>query len=187
MTNKRILDWVNNFKNEKMKVLFVYGDVGIGKFKYIEDNIKENYNLNIFNYIDFLYKKDITHNITHTNNTNNVFFMLTKRKKPIIIIKEVEHIKTKLIINILKDINVKNIKKKKNKINIPIILIGSGKCIKAKKDLDGYCEIYEFKKENKEIIKNNIDNILKDNTVIVSEVIKNKLNKNVNNYNKIQK
>jgi len=120
MSNQRIIDWVKNIENEEKKVLFVYGEIGIGKSNFIEDALKEDYKINSFTYIDFLYGKDISTIITQTNNTNNVFFMMTKKRKPVILIKEVEFIKTKTIKNILKELNVKNIKKNKNKIKVQV-------------------------------------------------------------------
>lgn len=181
MNKKRIIEWVNNINNESKKVLFVYGKVGSGKCKYITDNLKNDYKINSFTYIDFLYSKNILKVITQTNNSNNVFFMLTKKKKPLIIIKEVEFIKIKTIKNILKELNIKNIKKNKNKINIPIILIGSGQCIKPIKDLEDICEVINFNEEENNI---NIKDILDKKNIILDEKIKNMIKK-CDNYNKI--
>ena len=157
MSRQEILDWVKNIETEQKKVLFIYGDVGTGKFNFLKENLSDEFKLNSFTYIDFLYAKDITKTIKNANNFNNVFFMMTKKKKPLIIIKEAEFIKTKTITNILKELNVKNIKKNKNKINVPIILIGSGQCIKTKKDLSGICKIVKFEKEEQQNVTDNID------------------------------
>lgn len=185
MSKQDIIDWVKNIKDEPKKVLFVYGETGSGKFNFIKENLKDNYNLNTFTYIDFLYGKNITKTIINVNNYNNVFFMMTKTKKPVVVIKEVEFIKTKTIKNILKELNVKNIKKNKNKINIPIILIGSGQCIKTKKDLYDVCKIIEFKKEEQKDINSNIDKILDQNNIGVDEKVKEYIISNCDNYNKI--
>ena len=185
MSKQEILNWVNNISNEKKKVLFIYGDVGTGKFNFLKENLSESYNFNEFTYIDFLYGKKITTTIKNVNNFNNVFFMMTKKKKPIIIIKEVEFIKTKIIKNILKELNVKNIKKNKNKINVPIILIGSGQCIKTKKDLSDVCKVVKFEKEDQEVITQNIEKILEENDIGTEKAVKDYIIKNCDNYNKI--
>jgi hypothetical protein len=181
MCNQRIINWVKNIDNEDKKVLFVYGEIGTGKSNFIEDNLKEDYKINTFTYIDFLYGKNIAKVITQTNNTNNVFFMMSQKRKPIILIKEVEFIKTKTIKNILKELNVKNIKKNQNRIKIPIILVGSGQCIKTKKDLHDICEIIEFKKQDI-----NIQRIVNKNNIVIDEKINEYIiNKSNGNYNKI--
>lgn len=185
MSRQEILDWVKNISNESKKVIFIYGDIGTGKFTFLKDNLEEQYKFNVFTYIDFLYSKDITITIKNANNFNNVFFMMTKKKKPLIIIKEVEFIKIKTIKNILKELNVKNIKKNKNKINIPIILIGSGKCIKTKKDLSDVCKIIKFEKEEEQVVINNIDKIFQLNNIDAEQEVKNYIITNCDNYNKI--
>jgi len=185
MSRQEILDWVKNIETEIKKVLFIYGDVGTGKFNFLKENLSEQFQLNSFTYIDFLYGKDITKTIKNANNFNNVFFMMTKKKKPIIIIKEVEFIKIKTITNILKELNVKNIKKNKNKINVPIILIGSGQCIKTKKDLVGICKIIKFEKEEEQTITDNIDKLLEKNKIGVEKEVKDYIISNCDNYNKI--
>jgi len=96
MVRKDILNWLDNIKNEKRKVLFMYGDVGIGKFTFLKENLEKDYTFNTFTYIDFL-SRDIITNIININNFKNVMFMLNKKKKPIIIIKEVEFIKISII------------------------------------------------------------------------------------------
>ena len=185
MSRQEILDWVKNISNESKKVIFIYGDVGTGKFNFLKQNLSDKYQFNTFTYIDFLYRKDITKTIKNANNFNNVLFMMTEKKKPLIIIKEVEFIKTKTIINILKELNIKNIKKNKNKINIPIILIGSGQCIKTKKDLSGICKIIKFEKEEETVIVNNINKILEENQIGVEQEVKDYIVANCDNYNKI--
>jgi len=186
MSRDRIINWVKNIENEQKKVIFIYGDCGSGKFNFIKENLGKDYKINSFTYIDFLYGKNITKTITNVNNFNNVFFMMTKKKKPIIVIKEVEFIKTKTIKNILKELNVKNIKKNKNKINVPIILIGSGQCIKTKKDLGDVCEIIHFEKDEQTEINNNIQKILDENKINVDIKVKEFIISNSGNYNKVK-
>ena len=99
MCKTEILNWVKNFDNEKQKVLFIYGDIGTGKFNFLKENLDKTYKINSFTYIDFLYNKQITETIKRINNYNNVFFMMTKQNKPIIVVKEMEFIKTKTIKN----------------------------------------------------------------------------------------
>ena len=186
MAKTEILNWVNNFGNEKQKVLFIYGDIGTGKFNFIKENLGKTYKINSFTYIDFLYNKKITETIKRINNYNNVLFMMTKQNKPIIVVKEMEFVKTKTIKNILKDLNVKNIKKNPNRIKVPIILIGSGKCIKTKKDLSDVCKIIKYEKEEEKEIETTIDAILKEEGIEVENEIKNYIIKKCDNYNKIK-
>lgn len=147
-----ILEWIENLDTNKKKILFIYGDVGSGKYYYLKNNLN-NYEIRTFSYIDFYSNKDIIKIILNINNFNNLFYMINKNKKPIIIIKEVEFIKSSYIKNILKLLNIK--KNKNQKINVPIILIGSGKCIKKIKDLKDSCDIIKFEVNQKEI-KNDI-------------------------------
>lgn len=180
-----ILNYIKNIDKEEKKILFIYGDIGVGKYTFLKNNLKDNYNIKTFTYIDFLYGKVITNIINHKNNLNNVMYMFKKKKKPIIIIKEVEFIKIKTIKKILKQLNIKNIKNKKNKLNIPIIFLGSGQCIKIRKDLSDICKIIKYE-NNKDIIKNNVDLILKNNNINVDNKIKKYLLSNYNNFHKIK-
>ena len=186
MSKIEILNWVKNFDNEKRKVLFIYGDIGTGKFNFLKENLDKTYKINSFTYIDFLYNKQIAETIKRINNYNNVFFMMTKQNKPIIVVKEMEFIKTKTIKNILKDLNVKNIKKNPNKIKVPIILIGSGKCIKTIKDLTDVCKIVKYEKDEPTKIVENIDTLLKNEGIEVEQEIKDYLTSKCDNYNKIK-
>ncbi|MCH6575040.1 MAG: hypothetical protein IH795_07525 [Bacteroidetes bacterium] len=186
MSNEEILNWVTNFKKEQHKVLFIYGDIGTGKFNFLKENLGKTYKINSFTYIDFLYNKKISETIKRINNFNNVLFMMTKCKKPIIVVKEVEFIKIKTIKNILKDLNVKNIKKNPNKIKVPIILIGSGKCIKIIKDLSDVCKIVKYKKDTETEIESNIDIILNNEEIKVEKEIKDYIVSKCDNYNKIK-
>ena len=101
-----ILEWIENLDTNKNKILFVYGDIGSGKYTYLKNNLK-NYEIRTFSYIDFYNNKNISKVILNINNFNNLFFMINKQKKPIIIIKEVEFIKSSYIKNILKELNIK--------------------------------------------------------------------------------
>lgn len=185
MNTEDLLNWVENIENEKHKVLFLYGTVGNGKFVHTKNLLNEKYNINSFTYIDFLFEKDISNTIKNINNYNNVFFMMTKQKKPIIIIKEVEFIKTNIIKKILSELNIKKIKKNKNKINIPIILIGSGKCIKTLKDLHDICKIVKYENDIIDVKQQKFDNILKKNNLELNTNIKKYILDNYNNYNKM--
>lgn len=168
-----ILEWIENLDTNKNKILFVYGDIGSGKYTYLKNNLK-NYEIRTFSYIDFYNNKNISKVILNINNFNNLFFMINKQKKPIIIIKEVEFIKSSYIKNILKELNIK--KNKTQKINVPIILIGSGKCIKKLKDLKFLCDIIKFEVNKKEI-SNNIKKKFKKNLIkTINNYDQNKIN-----------
>ncbi len=186
MSKLEILNWINNFENEKNKVIFIYGDIGTGKFNFLKENLEKTYKINSFTYIDFLYSKKITETIKRINNFNNVLFMMTKQKKPIIVVKEMEFIKTKTIKNILKDLNVKNIKKNPNKIKVPIILVGSGKCIKTIKDLSDICKVVKYEKEEEKEIEEIVNIMLDNENIKVEKEIKDYIISKCDNYNKIK-
>jgi hypothetical protein len=171
-----ILEWIENLDTNQKKILFVYGDIGSGKYYYLKTNLKK-YEIRTFNYIDFYSSKDIVKVILNINNFNNLNYMINGNKKPIIIIKEIEFIKSSYIKNILKLLNIK--KNKNQKINVPIILIGSGKCIKKIKDLKDSCDIIKFeinKKEIKNYIKKKFKKIPIKNMYIKNNYNQNKIN-----------
>ena len=186
MAKQEILDWIDNFESQKQKVMFIYGDIGTGKFNFLKENLGKTYKINSFTYIDFLYSKKIAETIKRINNFNNVLFMMTKQNKPIIVVKEMEFIKTKTIKNILKDLNVKNIKKNPNKIKVPIILLGSGKCIKTIKDLTDVCKIVKYEKDEQTEIERTVDEILSNENIEVEQEVKDYIISKCDNYNKIK-
>jgi hypothetical protein len=161
---------------EKNNMIFIYGNVYNGKFNQIKNEINDQYQIYEYDYIDFYYKKNWEKILEHMITKDNISFFFQKIKKKILIIKEVEIIEFTKIKNILKILGLKN---KKIKNFIKIILIGSGQCIKQKKNLSFFKiikydndENYEdnnkkkfLKKNNfkKKIYKNNFNNELYEN------------------------
>jgi len=144
-------------------LIFVYGSVYSGKYTEIIKELNNDYKIYEYDYLDFHYNNDWVEELQHIlnyYNNDNFFF---EKKQQIIIIKEVEIISFKKIKTILQ---ILGLKKKKIKLDIKIILIGSGKCIKQKKDLD----FFEFIEHNDQ----NYENINK-----IKFMEKNDFNKNI--------
>ena len=160
------MDIKNILKNNNL--IFIYGDVYSGKFKQLNEQLQDIYSIYEYNYLDFYYNYDWNKKLEYIlNNTSNFFY---KKKPRILLIKEVEIIAFKKIKNILK---ILGLKKNKIKMDINIILIGSGKCIKQKKNFY-FFKIIEYNDKNYEYLKK------------MDFLKKNKFNKNVyknNNFN----
>jgi len=139
------MDILNILKNNKL--IFIYGNIYSGKFNYLEKQLKETHSLYEYNYLDFYYKNDWEKELEYILNSNDNFFFKSKPK--ILIIKEVEVISFKKIKTILK---ILGLKKNKIKVDINVILIGSGKCIKQKKDYF-FFKIIEYNNKNYENLK----------------------------------
>ena len=92
-TIKEITKWLDNFKDNKKKVLLVLGSSGSGKTSTIR-RILDNYNYNIhhFNILDFLNRKQIKERVERIITTKNIHFMIEKNRKTIVIIDEIEGI-----------------------------------------------------------------------------------------------
>lgn len=120
---------IKKILNENNQV-FVYGNIYNGKYTYIKDKLKDEYDLIELCYIDFYYN-NYESKLERLKTKNSLSFFYNTKEK-IILIREVEIISSKIISNIMKIY--------KNKI----ILIGSGDCIKNNYD------IYKIKIENKE-------------------------------------
>ena len=127
-------------------LIFIYGSVYSGKYHIFKD-LYDLYSIYEYNYLDFFYNNDWNKKLEYIlNNKSNFFF---KDKPKLLIIREVEIISFKKIKTILKILGLK-----KNKItsDIKIILIGSGKCIKQKKDFS-FFKIIEYNDSNYEYLK----------------------------------
>ena len=157
------MDIINILKNNNL--IFIYGDVYSGKFKQLNEQLQDIYSIYEYDYLDFYYNNDWNKKLEYIlNNTPNFFY---KNKPKILIIKEVEIISFKKIKTILK---ILGLKKNKIKMDINIILIGSGKCIKQKKDFSFFKIIkyndknYEYLKKMNFLKKNNFNqNVYKHN------------------------
>jgi hypothetical protein len=127
-----IIKWINN-KNKLP--LFVYGKTGNGKFTFLKNILKNYYSIKKYNYIDFLENKNI--NKLFEKKNKNVLSQFINKKDDIIIITELECL------------NIKNIKNIIKIIKSPLILIGSGKCLKIKNELDSLCKVLHYNKDFK--------------------------------------
>jgi len=127
-------------------LIFIYGDVYSGKYEQVK-KLQNKYSIYEYSYLDFYYNYDWNKKLEYIFNTTTNFFC--KEKPKILIIKEIEIISFRKIKNILK---ILGLKKNKIKMDINIILIGSGKCIKQKKDYFFFKQI-EYKDQNYEYIK----------------------------------
>jgi hypothetical protein len=159
-----------NIKNilNNNNLILIYGDVYSGKYNQLKDQLQDDYSIYEYNYLDFYYNNDWNKKLEYILNIKSNFFF--KDKPKILIIREVEIISLKKIKTILK---ILGLKKNKIKIDIKIILIGSGKCIKQKKDYS-FFKIIEYNDKNYEFIKK------------MDFIKKNNFNKNVykhNNFN----
>lgn len=143
------MDKINEIldKIEENKITAIFGNVGIGKYTYIKNYLKSKYMIHTFDMIDFVGSKNMVKVITKLNSFKDVMFMLTKQKKPIIIIKDGEAIMKQINI-LLKKLNVKRVP-----LNIPILILASGSCIKFESDMSKYCEVIKFENDN-----NNMNN-----------------------------
>lgn len=177
MSNKKINKILDDI--EENKITSIYGNIGIGKYTYIKKYLQEKYTIHTFNMIDFIGANNMIKIVTKLNTFKDVMFMLNKQKKPIIIIKDGEAI-TKQINILLKKLNIK-----RKPLNIPIIILASGNCIKFESDMSKYCEVIKFENENENMnnqkgldiiettiynpinveseLYNNVINIFKDN------------------------
>tara|TARA_B110001454_G_scaffold218174_2_gene245461 strand:+ start:431 stop:1522 length:1092 start_codon:yes stop_codon:yes gene_type:complete len=146
---------INILNNNNL--IFLYGSVYSGKYNLFKD-LYNLYSIYEYNYLDFYYNNDWNKKLEYILTTTSNFFF--KDKPKLLIIREVEIISFKKIKTVLKILGLK-----KNKItnDIKIILIGSGKCIKQKKDYDFFKLIeyndcnYEYLKKMKYLKKNNFN------------------------------
>ncbi len=123
-------------------ILFIMDKNMTGILNTIKQNYTNKYSLDILTYLDFLDKKLIEKKLQNAN-TQNVFFMFNNTKTPVLIINEVEMIKTKILKN-----TIKKIQKTK-----PIILIGYGECTKIKKELENMCNFFEITSIEDDVLK----------------------------------
>jgi hypothetical protein len=133
------MDIKNILKDNNL--IFIYGDVYSGKYELMK-KLKNKYAIYEYNYLDFYYNYDWEVKLQYILNNNTNFFC--KEKPKMLIIREIEIISCKKIKTILK---ILGLKKNKIKRDIKIILIGSGKCIKQKKDFCFFKQI-EYNDQN---------------------------------------
>ena len=192
---------LNNFnKDEKYKRgIYIYGDSGIGKTKFII-NLLKKLNYDVIYYDNSLIRnKSLIDNIGSQNLSNsNVYSMFTnKPKKIVIVIDDIDGMNygdKNGIISLIKLIRIKKTKKQKleNLTNNPIICINNKNNDKKILELMKVCHVFELKNPSNnqllEIINSLLPNIFKykeyENALIKKNIL-DFLNNNLISINKI--
>ena len=166
---KDIENILNNFnKDEKYKRgIYIYGDSGIGKTKFIINLLKElNYDV-IYYDNSIIRNKSLIDNIGSQNLSNsNVYSMFTnKPKKMVIVIDDIDGMNygdKNGIISLIKLIRIKKTKKQKleNLTNNPIICINNKNNDKKILELMKVCHVFELKNPSTSQLLNIVNNLL---------------------------
>tara|TARA_X000000368_G_scaffold416007_1_gene408969 strand:- start:531 stop:1847 length:1317 start_codon:yes stop_codon:yes gene_type:complete len=192
---------LNNFnKDEKYKRgIYIYGDSGIGKTKFIINLLKElNYDV-IYYDNSIIRNKSLIDNIGSQNLSNsNVYSMFTnKPKKIVIVIDDIDGMNygdKNGIISLIKLIRIKKTKKQKleNLTNNPIICINNKNNDKKILELMKVCHVFELKNPSNNQLLNIINNLLPNifkykeyENVLIKKNILDFLNNNLISINKI--
>ena len=202
---KEIVNIINNFyinnenKNKNKNGIYIYGDAGIGKTKFINDIVKKlEYDI-IYYDNTIIRNKQLIDSISSLNMSNNNIIGLFKKKivKLVVVLDEIDgiNIGDKTAINsLIKLLRIKKTKKQQleNITSCPIICINNNQNDKKINELINVC--YSFKLNAPTNIE--ILNILKilmpdifDNNIsinILSDFQKNIIKYINNNLNKLQ-
>ncbi len=192
---------LKNFnKDEKYKRgIYIYGDSGIGKTKFIINLLKKlNYDI-IYYDNSIIRNKSLIDNIgSHNLSNSNVYSMFTnKPKKIVIVIDDIDGMNygdKNGIISLIKLIRIKKTKKQKleNLTNNPIICINNKNNDKKILELMKVCHVFEMKNPNNNqllrIINNLLPNIFRyteNENILIKKNILDFLNNNLISVNKI--
>ena len=166
---KNIENILNNFNTDYKykKGIYIYGDTGIGKTKFIINLLKKlNYDI-IYYDNSIIRNKSLIDNIGSQNLSNsNVHSMFTnKPKKIVIVIDDIDGMNygdKNGIISLIKLIRIKKTKKQRleNLTNNPIICINNKNNDKKIIELMKVCHVFEFKNPNDIQLLNIINNLL---------------------------
>ena len=186
---KSIEKIIANFSinNNTKKGIYIYGDNGIGKTKFIYNLLKKN-NYDIL-YFDnsIIRNKNLIEAICSNNLSNkNIYSMLCNDdKKIVIVIDDIDSMNCgdkNGILSLIKLIREKKTKKQKteNVTNNPVICINNRSGDKKTLELMKVCNVFELKSptndQNKEIINKLFPNILKysskENKIIETNILK---------------
>lgn len=198
---KDIENILNNFNiDEKYKRgIYIYGDSGIGKTKFIINLLKElNYDV-IYYDNSIIRNKSLIDNIGSQNLSNsNVYSMFTnKPKKIVIVIDDIDGMNygdKNGIISLIKLIRIKKTKKQKleNLTNNPIICINNKNNDKKILELMKVCHVFELKNPSNNQLLNIVNNLLPSifrykeyENVLIKKNILDFLNNNLISINKI--
>jgi len=187
-TENRIESILSNFSinNNAKKGIYIYGDNGIGKTKFIFDLLKKN-NYDIL-YFDnsIIRNKNLIETICSNNLSNkNIYSLLCNDdKKIVIIIDDIDSMNygdKNGILSLIKLIREKKTKKQQteNVTNNPVICINNRSNDKKTLELMKVCNVFELKsptnKQLKEIIKKLYPNIYKysynENKIIEKNIL----------------
>jgi len=192
---------LKNFnKDEKYKRgIYIYGDSGIGKTKFII-NLLEKLNYDVIYYDNSVIRnKSLIDNIGSQNlSDSNVYSMFTnKPKKIVIIIDDIDGMNygdKNGIISLIKLIRIKKTKKQKleNLTNNPIICINNKNNDKKILELMKVCHVFELKNPNNKQLLRIIDNLLpnifrysENENILIKRNVLDFLNNNLISINKI--
>ena len=178
---------LNNFnKDEKYKRgIYIYGDSGIGKTKFIL-NLLTKLNYDIIYYDNSIIRnKSLIDNIGSKNLSNsNVYSLFTNRPKQIVIVIDdidgMNYGDKNGIISLIKLIRIKKTKKQKleNLTNNPIICINNKNNDKKILELMKVCHVFELKNPTNNQLLNIINNLL-PNIFRYTEIENNLIKKNI--------
>lgn len=196
-----IIKILDNFSvnNNYKKGIYLYGDSGIGKSKFIFDILEKN-NYDILYYDNSIIRnKNLIENICSNNLSNrNIYSMLcNKEKKIVIVIDDIDSMNCgdkNGILSLIKLIREKKTKKQKleNVTNNPVICINNRSSDKKTLELMKVCNVFEMLSPTNEQIKKiiylrlpNIYNYLEhENKTIENNIIK-FLNNKLSSFNKL--
>tara|TARA_B110000444_G_scaffold135194_3_gene126971 strand:- start:764 stop:2089 length:1326 start_codon:yes stop_codon:yes gene_type:complete len=160
---------LNNFnKDDKYKRgIYIYGDSGIGKTKFII-NLLNKLNYDVIYYDNSIIRnKSLIDNIGSQNLSNsNVYSMFTdKPKKIVIVIDDIDGMNygdKNGIISLIKLIRIKKTKKQKleNLTNNPIVCINNKNNDKKILELMKVCHVFELKNPNDKQLLKIVDNLI---------------------------
>ena len=176
---EKFVESLRNFElNKQNKIIkrgiYVYGSPGSGKSLFVKELLKKiNYDVVIYDAGDIRNKSVIEMITKHNMSDINVLSLFNKKKKPIaIVMDEIDGMNNgdKGGINsLIKLIRPKktNKQKKENMTMLPIICIGNYHVDKKIKEIMKICTTIELKKPTDEQIKNMIEILMPNLSVIV--------------------
>jgi hypothetical protein len=151
-----------------------------GKKTFVFDNLK-NYDIIHIQSFEFMNKKELAKKITTRLKGNNILSMLKQDKKEkIIVITEIDSINDSSFSRIMNEFFIPN-KRNKLKIEVPLICIGTGSCLKKIKDFSKQFTVIKFDshKENEQTLI--IDEYLKEYNIKMELKLKKYIIKYCNN------
>lgn len=189
---------VNNDPNTK-KGIYIHGDDGIGKTKFVLNLLKKlDYDIIYYDSTN-IKNKSIIQNISNNNLSANSVYSLfyEKTRKIVVVIDDIiamNYGDKNTLTNLIKLIRLKKTKKQKieNYSHTPIICINSNINDKKINELINICNVFEIKNPTKSQLENVLTEIIPTifyQNNVKNEVLKNNilnfLNNNLHNINKI--